>query len=156
MLRRILFTIFTAFLSLSPVQLPQSFTQAPSLNVAQAFTLPIASLRSPVTSYTSAQTEVVVVSVGSGQLIQLEAFEFTVSKDTTVNVSFLLECEDAGGDVQVAKDSGVAPGSGFVRIGTAADPIIECADGQDLTMTTSAATNGAVDIVVNYQLRPTT
>lgn len=110
-------------------------------------------LRVAPASYTAAQTDAIVVSVATGERLELDSFQMTSSRDTTVNVSFQLEC-DEGTDVNIYKASGIAPGSGVFLIQDPANPIFICGDGDDLLLTLSVPTTGAVDLSVNYQLLP--
>ena len=94
-----------------------------------------------------------IVTVGSGVKIVVTALHFTVSNATTVNVSFLCGFSTTttmpSTTGVVAAHPGIPPGGG-IALGSGAGILGIGADGEDLRVTTSAATSGDAELVVTY------
>lgn len=102
-------------------------------------------------NYTSAQTDTAVATVSTGSIFVITGFMFTCSNANTVNVSAIIGMGATNTPTGTAfgDHQGIAPGSGYGR-GNGAGIIAIGADGEDIRVTTSAATGGSISIVVTY------
>lgn len=105
-------------------------------------------------NYTSAQTDVAIVTPNANQIIVATSIEFTLDKTCSVNVAarvgFGTTTTPAGVGV-IASHPGIDPGGGLVKgngggiigIGIAGDP---------LRITSGVPTGGSLDVVASYFL----
>lgn len=109
--------------------------------------------------YTGAQTDVAVVTQAAGGKIVVTGFMILASMANTVNVSARLGFGTANVPAYNAagilgSHPNIAPGSGFGR-GNGSGIIGAGADDEDLRLTISVPTGGAVDCNVTYFVLPT-
>lgn len=105
-------------------------------------------------TYTSAQTDTAIITVSAGTKIVVTQVMVTASAATSANVSVLIGFAAANTPTTtgvVASHPGLKSltGGGFVR-GAGSGILGIGADGEDLRITSSAATDGAIDVVVSY------
>ena len=102
--------------------------------------------------YTTAQTDVALVTVSSGTKIIVTKASATVSNATTVNVAVRIglgATTTPTASLVALSHPGLAPGGGLVE-GSGAGIIVIGGDGDDLRVTCGAATTGAIDVNVSY------
>lgn len=101
-------------------------------------------------SYTSAQTNTVLVSVASGQGFRVMGWEIDIDRSVTVPyVEAFFEFDDTV-DVKFGGHPGLAPGSGKARAnGYGDESLADGADGQDVIFTCDAPTGGEISGAVN-------
>ena len=98
------------------------------------------------------QTNVAVVTQGSGGKIVVTQVQFTCDNANTVDVGFRVGFGAATTPTTtgvVASHPGVAPGSGISR-GDGSGILGIGADGEDLRITSEAATGGSARVLVSY------
>ena len=105
-------------------------------------------------TYTSAQTDTALVTVGASSKIVVTAVMVTCSAANTVNTSFRMGFGTANTPATasiVARHPGIPAGAGFTR-GDGSGILGVGADNEDLRLTCSVPTGGAIDVVVSYYL----
>jgi hypothetical protein len=103
-------------------------------------------------TYTTAQTDVAIVTVATGLKIVVTRVMVTVSNATTVNADVIIGFGTANTPTTtdvVASHPGIPPGGGF-QTGDGSGILGVGADNADLRVTGGAPTSGRVDIVVSY------
>lgn len=116
----------------------------------EVLTAPRLELERLTAKYTSAQTNTVLKTVAAGECFVVTAVDVFCDNGNTVDVSVLLEFDDTT-DVTIVEHPGVAPGSGFV-IGDGSGQIQIGDDGQNVIVTVSVPTSGAVTVHVSGYL----
>lgn len=107
-------------------------------------------------NYTSAQTDTALVSVSAGTKIVVTRVLVTSDHGTTPDVSVVIGFGAANTPTTtgvVAAHPGIDPGGGF-NTGDGSGVLGEGASGEDLRITSSAATDGSIDVVVTYYTLP--
>lgn len=102
--------------------------------------------------YTTAQTDVALVTVSAGTKIIVTSAHATVSNATTVNVAVRIglgASTTPTASLVALSHPGLAPGGGLV-VGDGSGIIVIGGDGDDLRVTCGAATTGAIDVNVSY------
>ena len=108
-------------------------------------------------SYTSAQTDTAIITVGAGNRIAYTNIYVGISADMTVDVLVRIGMGAANTPTTTGvafthpkmfagQDSERGSGAGILGIG---------ADGEDLRITTGTITTGTVDVLVSYMILPT-
>jgi hypothetical protein len=103
-------------------------------------------------TYTAAQTDAAIVTVGSGTKIVVTQIQFTCDADNTVVVNFRIGFGAANTPTTtgvVLTHGGLVPGSGISR-GDGNGILGIGADGEDLRITCSVPTGGEVRVLVSY------
>lgn len=102
-------------------------------------------------NYTSAQTNLALVTVSAGTKIIVTSCSITSSNATTVNVAARigLGASTTPTATGCITHPGLAPGSGVVA-GSGSGIICMGADGDDLRLTSGAATTGSIDVLCSY------
>lgn len=108
-------------------------------------------------TYTSAQTDAVLVSVPSGSGFRMQSYAATLDRACTVPyVTWKLEFDDTT-DVYIGGHDGMAPGPAYGETAPyGSNGLMEGADGQDVLFTCEVPTGGQITIVVNGEMFPTT
>jgi len=103
-------------------------------------------------AYTTAQTDVAIVTVAGGLKIVVTAIDFVCDNANTVNVAVRVGFGAATTPTTtgvVLTHPGIAPGSGVVR-GNGGAVLGVGADGEDLRITATVPTTGSMRVLVSY------
>ncbi len=106
--------------------------------------------------YAAAQTDTAIITAAAGTKLVVTEIEVLSSNDTTVNVDVRVGFGAATTPTTVGvvlTHPGVAPGSGVVR-GSGAGIVGIGADDEDLRITSSVPTDGAIRVLVSYFTTP--
>jgi hypothetical protein len=109
-------------------------------------------ITSEVLSSAAAQTDAALITVSAGTKIVLTSIEVSLDEATTVGVGFRIGFAAATTPTTtgvVLSHAGMVPGGWLVR-GDGSGILGIGADGEDLRITSDAATNGALRVVVSY------
>lgn len=104
-------------------------------------------------TYASAQTDTAIVSASAGQIICVKNLDALISKATSVNVAVTIGFGAANTPSTtgvILKHGGFVAGSGEAKF-FGSDGICSQSAGDDLRITSDAATDGALDVTVVYK-----
>lgn len=105
-------------------------------------------------NYTSAQTDVAIVTASSTQRILVKKVSVMASHGNTVDVAARIGFGAANtptGDGTVLSHPGIAAGSGVIE-NCAPDSVTSQTLGDDLRITSTVPTTGSIDVIIVYKL----